>query len=293
MNPQNRIRRNAFYYVIFAPAFAVIMFLTIYPVISVLGNSFFDYNFLRGDRDWYGLGNFVTIIGESVFQRAFLNTVIFSLSATTAEALLGLALALLFYGRFAGKRVAMTTVIFPMMLSTMVICAIWKTMYHHDIGVLNYLFESVGLGRVGWLTNKRMALASVMIVDIWQWTPFAFILLQAGLNSVPPELFEAASIDGAGYFRTIFHVTVPILFNQILMVFLLRTIDTFRIFDKVYALTQGGPGNATETVSYFVYREGFSFFNIGRASAASVYVLLVIAVIATGYISRILREEKA
>ena len=292
MSPLRRVRRDSFYYVIFAPAFFVIMFLTVYPVLAVLTNSLYEYNFLfPADKKWLGLGNFATIIRESIFQRAFLNTVIFSLSATTMEATLGLALALLFYGRFPGKRAAMTTVIFPMMLSTMVICAIWKTMYHHDIGVLNYILESLGLGRVGWLTNKQVALVSVMIVDVWQWTPFTFILLQAGLNSVPAEVFEAASIDGAGYSRTLFHVTIPILFNQILMVFLLRTIDTFRIFDKVYALTQGGPGNATETVSYFVYREGFSFFNIGRASAASVYVLIVIAIVAAGYIRQILKEE--
>ena len=269
----------------------MIVFLTIYPVVSVLTNSLFDYNFLYADKEFIGLENFTKIVGESIFQTAFLNTVIFSLTATTIEATLGVVLALLFYGRFAGKRMTMIAVIFPMMLSTMVICAIWKTMYHHDIGVLNYLIKTVGMQPVGWLTSKEVALFSVMIVDIWQWTPFAFLIVQAGLNSIPPELFEAASIDGAGYFRTLFHVTIPVLFSQILMVFLLRTIDTFRIFDKVYALTQGGPGNATETVSYFVYREGFSFFNIGRASAASVYVLLVISVIAAGYIRNILKRE--
>ena len=291
MNARQRVRRDSFYYVILTPAFLVIVFLTIYPVVSVLTNSLFDYNFLYADKEFIGLENFTKIVGESIFQTAFLNTVIFSLTATTIEATLGVVLALLFYGRFAGKRMTMIAVIFPMMLSTMVICAIWKTMYHHDIGVLNYLIKTVGMQPVGWLTSKEVALFSVMIVDIWQWTPFAFLIVQAGLNSIPPELFEAASIDGAGYFRTLFHVTIPVLFSQILMVFLLRTIDTFRIFDKVYALTQGGPGNATETVSYFVYREGFSFFNIGRASAASVYVLLVISVIAAGYIRNILKRE--
>lgn len=291
MNALQRIRRNSFYYVIFTPAFVVILFLTLFPVFSVLTNSLFDYNFLNANKEFIGFENFIQIIRESIFQTAFLNTAVFSLSATTIEATLGVVLALLFYGSFPGKRATVTAVIFPMMLSTMVICAIWKTMYHYDIGVLNYLIERVGLHPVGWLTNERVALVSVMIVDVWQWTPFAFLIVQAGLNSVPSELFEAAAIDGAGYVRTLFHITLPVLFSQILMVFLLRTIDTFRIFDKVYALTQGGPGNATETVSYFVYREGFLFFNIGRASAASVYVLLVIAVIAAGYIRNILKQE--
>ena len=288
---KRRQRGNLFYYAIFLPAFLVILFLTIYPVLSVLLNSLFRYNFLAGERAFLGFGNFLRIIREQIFRTAFLNTVIFSFSATMVEASLGVFLALLFYGRYPGKRLAMTIVIFPMMLSTMVICAIWKTMYHYEIGVLNYLIASAGLPRPGWLISKRMALFSVVIVDVWQWTPFAFIIVQAGLNSVPQELFEAASIDGAGYLSTVLHIVFPILANQILLVFMLRTIDTFRIFDKVYALTQGGPGNATETVSYFIYREGFSFFNLGRASAAAVYTLIVIAMIATFYIRSILKEE--
>jgi multiple sugar transport system permease protein len=286
-----RQRGNLFYYVIFLPAFLVVLFLTIYPVFSVLLNSLYRYNFLAGQRSFLGLGNFLTIIGEQTFRKAFLNTLIFAFSATAVEASLGVFLALLLYGRYPGKRASMTVIIFPMMLSTMVICAIWKTMYHYEIGILNHLLTSVGLPRMGWLINKKMALMSVIIVDVWQWTPFAFIIVQAGLNSMPPELFEAASIDGAGYMATVFRIVFPILADQILLVFLLRTIDTFRIFDKVYALTQGGPGNATETVSYFIYREGFSFFNLGRASTAAVYTLLVIALVASFYIRNILRKE--
>lgn len=284
-------RGNLFYYMIFLPAFLVILFLTIYPVFSVLLNSLFRYNFLARERLFLGIGNFLRIIGEQMFRKAFLNTLIFSFSATLVEASLGVFLALLFYGRYPGKRLTMITIIFPMMLSTMVICAIWKTMYHYEIGILNHLLTSLGVPRMGWLISKRMALLSVIIVDVWQWTPFAFIIVQAGLNSVPRELFEAASIDGAGYLSTVFYIVFPILANQILLVFLLRTIDTFRIFDKVYALTQGGPGNATETVSYFIYREGFSFFNLGRASAAAVYTLIVIALIASFYIRNILKKE--
>ena len=112
------------------------------------------------------------------------------------------------------------------------------------------------------------------------------------MNSIPKEVFEAAGIDGANYFKTLIFVTFPILFSQILLVFLLRTIDTFKIFAKVYALTQGGPGNATETVSYYVYREGFTFFNLGRATTASIYILVVIAIISVFYIRAIMRKER-
>lgn len=292
MDRLQRVRTSFFYYAIFFPAFIVVVFLTVYPVVTVLINSFYEYNYIQGTRAFLGIENFGDIIQESVFQAALRNTIIFSLVATAIEASLGVVLALLFYGNFTGKKPTMITVIFPMMISTMVICAIWKTMYHYDIGIINYLLSSMGLGRVGWLHNERIALLSVIIVDVWQWTPFAFIIIQAGLNSVPGELFEQANIDGAGYFKTIFYVALPVLAHQILLVFLLRTIDTFRIFDKVYALTQGGPGNATETVSYFIYREAFSFFNLGRASAGSIYTLIVISVVAAFYIRHILKEER-
>jgi len=284
-------RQDFFYYLIFLPAVAVILFLTLYPVFSVLYTSLFKYKFIYDIRDFVGLGNFVKIIRDPLFRTSFLNTIIFSATATVAEVTIGLFLSLLFYGRFFGKRVFLIMVVFPMMISTMVVCAVWRTLYHFDIGLLNYLLRSLGFKGVGWLINPRIALFSIILVDIWQWTPFAFIVIQAGLNTISKEIFEAASIDGAGYWNTLLTITLPILSKQILLVFLLRTIDTFRIFGKVYALTQGGPGNATETVSYYIYREGFSYFNLGKASTASIYTLLFIALISVLYIRNIMKGE--
>ncbi len=284
--------RNRFYYLILFPAFAVIVFLTVYPVIQVFVNSFYKYNYLNDVRLPYGLTNFVTIIKDDLFRTAFANTIVFSVIATSVEVSLGFFLALLFYGFFPGKRIAMIIVVFPMMVSTMVICAVWRTLYQFDIGLLNYLLKLAGFAPVGWLNDPHVALFSVILVDIWQWTPFAFIIVQAGLLSIQREVFEAASIDGAGYFQTIFRVTIPILWSQILLVVLLRTIDTFRIFAKVFALTGGGPGNSTETVSMYIYREGFVYFNLGRASTVSVYTLAVIALIAIVYIRQILKGDE-
>ncbi len=287
------IKNKSFYYIIFLPAVIVILFLTVYPIFDVFSLSFYKYNYLSDSKTFFGFKNFVRIFNDRTFQRSFTNTLIFSTLATFSETAIGIFLALLFYGYFKGKRVFMIMVIFPMMISTMVICAVWKTLYHYDIGLLNYLLKLIGLKPFGWLINQNVALLSIVLVDIWQWSPFAFIIIQAGLNSIPKEVFEAASIDGANYRKTLLYITFPILFSQIMLVVLLRTIDTFRIFGKVYALTQGGPGNATETLSYYVYREGFTYFNLGRASTASVYILLVIGVIAFFYIRNILREENS
>ena len=286
-----RGRGGLFFGLIFLPAFAVVLFLTVYPVVNTIYVSFFDYNYLSGEKTFIGLENFLKIGGDTVFQTAYRNTVFFAVMATAAEVGLGIVLALLFYGDFPGKRPMMIAVIFPMMISTMVVCAVWRILYHYDAGLLNYLLRSMNLKPIGWLISSRTALSSVVLVDIWQWTPFAFIMIQAGLNSIPRSIFEAADIDGAGYFRKLFGITLPILGSQILLVFMLRTIDTFRVFGKVYALTGGGPGNATETVSYYIYREAFSYFNLGRAGASAMLVLIAIVFIASGYIRGIIREQ--
>jgi multiple sugar transport system permease protein len=280
-----------FYWAIFAPALAVMVLLTVYPILNVAVTSFQNYSYLTGVRRWTGIGNYVDILRDKVFLRAFLNTILYCLGTTVCEVGFGTILALVFFGEFRGKSGFMIMAIFPMMLSTMVVCAVWKTLYHYDIGLFNYVLNSLGLGKVGWLIDKDKALLSLAIVDIWQWTPFAFIVMQAGLSSVPTEIFEASMIDGANYRQTVFRVTLPILKDQIFLLLLLRAIDTFKIFAKVMALTRGGPGNATETTSFFIYREAFSYFKLGRSSAASVITLATVALASVYYLRKILKEE--
>ena len=289
MAPGRYLKKNLFYYVILAPAVLVMAWLTLYPVIKVVGLSFYKYNFISDVKKFVGFGNFYQLLHERLFQAAFFNTLGFSVIATVFEVLLGIVLALLFEGHFAGKKTFMTIAIFPMMISTMVVCAVWKTMYHYDIGLFNYLLRSAGAKPVGWLIDQHRALFSVIIVDVWQWTPFAFLMTQAAMSSIPYETYEAAQIDGARYRQSVFYITLPIISSQIMLVVMLRTIDTFKLFGKVYALTQGGPGNATETLSYFIYREGFSYFNLGRASTGSLLTLVVVVAISLVYIRQILK----
>lgn len=292
MKRSGRMRGMApFYWAIFAPALAVMLWLTLYPILNITVTSFQNYNYLTDVRRWVGIGNYADILQDKIFLRSFLNTIVYCLGTTTFEVGLGIILALVFYGEFRGKSAFMVMVIFPMMLSTMVVCAVWKTLYHYDIGLFNYILKAVGLGKVGWLIDKDKALLSLALVDIWQWTPFAFIVTQAGLASVPTEIFEASMIDGASYRQTVFKVTIPILRDQIFLLLLLRAIDTFKVFAKVFALTRGGPGNATETTSFFIYREAFSYFKLGRSSAASVITLVAVGLASVYYLRKILKEE--
>ena len=292
MANQGRLRGRApFYWAIFSPALAVMLLLTLYPMLNVLVTSFQDYNYLTEVRRWTGLGNYRDILGDELFQRSFLNTVVYCVGTTVVEVALGILLALLFYGDFRGKSSFMIAAILPMMLSTMVVCAVWKTLYHYDLGLFNQILSSLGLGRVGFLIDSGKALVSLAAVDVWQWTPFAFIVVQAGMASIPAEIFEASLIDGANPRQRVLRVTLPILRDQILLLVLLRTIDTFKIFAKVFALTRGGPGNATETTSFFIYREAFSYFKLGRSSAASIITLAAVVLISLAYMRRILKED--
>lgn len=273
------------------PALSVIVFLTVYPVVNVFWLSLHKYNYLEGTKTFVGLGNYLRLLGDKFFLQGLKNTFLFSTSATIAEVLLGLGLALLFNVEFRGRKLLLPIIIFPMMLSTMVVCAIWRSMYHYDYGILNHFLSLIGIGRVKWLIDPKLALWSVVLVDIWQWTPMAFLILLAGLQSIPKELYEAARVDGATGLKLFRHVTLPLLHNHLMLALLLRSIDTFKVFDKVYALTGGGPGAATETISFYIYREGFKYFNMGRASTAAVVMFLAVGIVTAFYIRQVLRRN--
>ncbi|MGC9530614.1 MAG: carbohydrate ABC transporter permease [Candidatus Bipolaricaulaceae bacterium] len=265
-----------------------VAFLTVYPMVNVVRLSFYEYNYLRGSPAPVGMGNYLRLFQDRFFVRGLQNTFLFSLSATVAEVALGLGLALLFNVRFRGRRLLLPLVIFPMMFSTMVVCAIWRSMYHYDYGILNKFLQLIGLGPVRWLIDPDLALWSVVLVDVWQWTPMAFLILLAGLQSIPRELYEAARVDGATGVSLFRRITLPLLRGHLFLALLLRSIDTFKIFDKVYALTGGGPGSATETISFYIYREGFKYFNMGRASAAAVVMFLAVSAVTAFYIRQVL-----
>lgn len=286
-----RLHHQRFFYLLLIPTVLVVAFLTIYPTLAVFANSLFEYDYIGGIRTFVGAANYRAIALDAQFIQSATNTALFVLLAASLETGLGLLLALLYQRPFRGRKTAATLAVVPMMLSTMVVSATWRTLFHFDIGPINALLRGMGADPVGWLIDRRIALFSIVIVDVWQWTPFAFIILLAALQTIPKEYMEAARIDGCDPVAVVHRITLPLMRSHLLMVALLRTIDTFRLFSKVYALTGGGPGNATETVSYYIYREAYRYFNLGRAGAASVLAFAVIAVVAAFYLPRLLREE--
>ncbi|MFL9949164.1 sugar ABC transporter permease [Paraburkholderia agricolaris] len=272
------VRRFLPLVVLVGPAGLVLGVLALYPVLRVLVDSFFNVDYASGQRAFTGLENYRAVLADSEFTASFFNTLQFTVVASVSEVVLGAALALLFYRAFRGRRFVMPLLILPMMLSTLVCSAIWRNWLNYS-GFLNALLAVFGLPGVQWLSDPNLAIWSLILVDVWQWTPMAFLIILAGLQSIAPELYEAARTDGASEWQCLRHITLPLIVPQIVLAMLLRSIDTFKLFDKVYALTGGGPGNATQTLSTYVYDTGFRFFNVGPASAASVLMLLVAAVL--------------
>lgn len=284
--------RNRTALLLLLPAVILMAGLTLYPLGRSLALSFFvtEYGF-EGAR-FVGLLNYERLFSDRFFLRAIRNTVSFTLLATLGELALGLGLALLVNRGFRGRKALIPVLVAPFILSTMVVTAIWSAWFHYDFGYLNNLLRAVGLEGVEWLSSPRIALYSLVLVDIWQTTPLVFLILLAGLQSIDPALYEAARLDGAGRGRILWTITLPLLLPHLMLAALLRSIDSFKIFDKVYALTGGGPGQATETLSMFLFRQGFRFQEMGAASATAMVMVAIAAVLAGVYAAMILRGGK-
>ncbi|MPZ11425.1 MAG: ABC transporter permease subunit [Kiloniellaceae bacterium] len=283
----SRSRTTAF--LLLAPAIALFALLTLYPLGRGLLLSFFitDYGF-EGAR-FVGSENYQDLLGDRFFRRATWNTVVFTLMATVSEVALGLLLALMVSRRFPGRWLVIPTLVAPFVLSTMVVTAIWSAWFHYDFGFLNNLLRAVALPPVEWLFDPDLALLSLVLVDLWQTAPLTFLILLAGLQSIPPEVYEAARVDGAAPRQVLLSITLPLLRPHLLLAALLRSIDSFKIFDKVYALTGGGPGQATETLSMYVYRLGFQYFDVGLASATAVVMVVIAGALAAVYALKIVK----
>ena len=274
-----------------APALFLFGLLTIYPLVRVLLLSFFYTEYGFTGASFVGLENYAALLGDSFFRIATWNTIFFTVTATASEVGLGLLLALLVSKRFPGRFIVIPTLVAPFVLSTMVVTAIWRAWFHYDFGFLNNVLRAGGLPPVAWLFDPDIAMLSLVLVDVWQTVPLTFLILLAGLQSIQPEIYEAARMDGAGPRQILLRITIPLLVPHILLASLLRSIDSFKIFDKVYALTGGGPGQATETLSMYVYRLGFQFFDVGMASAAAVIMIVIAGALAGLYAVRIMKGE--
>lgn len=271
------------------PTVFYLLALTIYPLLYSLYLSFQTYTPQTNVFAFAGLANYRELLTDPVFRASFINTLIFTGVVTISEIIFGLALALFFERDFVGKALLRTALIIPMLSTPMVVGLMWRFLLNADWGVINWLFSFVGIGPINWVGLSPWSLISLMLVDIWQWTPFAFLMLYAGLQALPHEPFEAAKVDGASAWQRFRYITLPLLRPLIAILLILRSVDAFRSFDTVFALTYGGPGTNSYLLSFYAYLTGFSFLRMGYASAIA-YVMVIFVIIATTWMLRVVRR---
>lgn len=258
------------------PLVLLYLSLTIFPFIYMIVISFFDYNLARGGGPQFvGIRNYVTIFTTDRLARDSIRfSLVMLLVAVPLEVVLGSVLSFLIQNT-KGEKIYRSFLIVPMMVPPVVAGIMWKMLLNYAYGPINYFISLFGGPKISWLGDWFYSQMAVVIMDIWQWTPFVFLITYAGLQGIPAELVEAARVDGASGIAIIRYVELPLLLPLILVAFLLRLIDALKLFDLVYMTTWGGPGSATHSFSFYIYKVGISYgWDVGYAAALSVLLLI-------------------
>ena len=263
------------------PAVVVLLALTVLPIANMAAMSFFNIGWSEGEAVWTGVGlqNYRDLAADNLFQAGLLNTLIFVIVAVSAQIVLGFFLALMVSRIRRGRTVYRAIFLLPILIPGIVIGAIWKLMYNFDFGIINQLTALLGFAAQDWLGQSSTALLSVIIVDIWHWTPFCFLLLLAGIESLPQDVYEAAKIDGASGWQELRLITLPMLWPTILVTAAFRVIVAFKVFDEVFLLTGGGPGTSTEVLSFTIYQRFFTEDRVGYGSALAITAIFLVSLL--------------
>ena len=263
-------------YMFMAPAAIIMAIALLYPLAYMVWGSFraWDPSQTIGEAEFVGLKNYVTLWNDPNFLESLSVTLKFAFFVVTFEMLIGVGLALLLDRNIRGMSILRTLFILPMMIAPVVVGLMWRYMYHPSVGTFNRTLDGLGLPKVDWLGDH--ALMSVIIADIWQWTPFIFILALAGLQSLPHSALEAARIDGATAWQQIIYIKLPLMMPVLIVTGLLRLIDAFKVLEVILVMTEGGPGLSTEILALRISRTATEFRELGVAAAMSNYLLLLL-----------------
>ncbi len=265
------------------PALLLMSVIIAYPLFSLLYLSFTNtnaFNIISGDISFIGLKNFILLFKDKIFLKSIFNTMYFVVVSVFLEFFFGTVIAALVYpiGRKL-KNLIITLVLIPTMIADVAVGLVWETLLNVSTGVINYFIKLLGFNSISFLSNKSLAMITIILIAVWQWTPFLFIFVLAGMESLKTTYFEVAKLEGASLLQTWIHIILPLIKPVILVALFFRITSAIRVFDKVYVLTGGGPGSATETISTYIRRVGFVDVNFGIASAGGVVMLLIAFII--------------
>lgn len=260
-----------------------------FPVAWALFTSLFGYTLLApGFDNFVGAENYTRAFTDSEFRHAAWVTLLFVTAVVILEFLLGFLIALMLNDTERGKNVYYLILLCPLLMNPVVVGLIWRMFLHPSLGIVNYLLGTVGISPVNWLGGSDMAFWTVVMVDIWHQVSFMIVLLLAGLSALPREPYEAARVDGAYRLQTFWHITLPLMRPVIIVTLLIRVIFAVKTYDLIYIMTRGGPGTATDLISYYIYRRAFVSLEIGEACAMS-GILLLVVIAMTMYLHRSMR----
>ena len=273
------------------PTLVVLLVMTAYPLVFTLVYSFTDYNLLESLRQpasFIALKNYTDLLSDEYFQQAIWNTVKFTILAVIFEMIIGFLMALLVNSLRRGQKAMRTLLLLPYLLPTVTVAMSWRMMLSPNYGIVNQVLSALNLPVYNWFSDVHTAFGMLVLIDVWQSAPFVFLLLYAALQSVPASQYEAARIDGANSIKTLFYVTIPNIKNSLALCALLRTIDSFRLFDKVNLLTGGGPANSTATITQYLYNYGIRSLDFGFGSAGAIVMTVLVLILSSFYIKRAL-----
>lgn len=261
-----------------APAVVVMAVALLYPIGYMIWASFLNWNPSQriSEADFVGLRNYRFLLQDGAFLESFFVTVKFAAVVVTVEMILGVGLAMLLDRKLRGMTLLRTIFILPMMIAPIVVGLMWRYMYHPTVGIFNRTLKSWGFDPVPWLSDGSWAFASVIIADVWQWTPFIFILSLAALQSLPQSAMEAARIDGASGWQLILYIKLPLMLPVLIVTALLRLIDAFKVLEVILVMTNGGPGLSTEILALRISRTASEFRELGTAAAMSNLLLILL-----------------
>lgn len=270
-------------FIMVTPTLLILLIIAVVPLVYVVGLSFTGSTLAQPFNEFVWFKNFRDAFHDEVFGKAIVNTLVFAFSVTTIETLLGFVLALAFRGEQRLGGIVRTLALIPLFTPPVAIAMIWRLIYDPNSGLINHYFQQWGIFKnsVAFLGQPYLAMPSIMLADIWQWTPFTFLLSLAALQALPKAPFEAANVDGASRWQIFRRLTLPLVSPMLIVIFMFRFLIALKVFDLVFILTYGGPGSATNVASFYIYRIGFTQFKTGYAAALSILVLLLISVVTT------------
>ncbi|HYG06326.1 MAG TPA: sugar ABC transporter permease [Stenotrophomonas sp.] len=270
------------------PAAAVMLVACLYPVLTALQLGFYDWSIGMpwADAEWVGMETFARTLQDAAVWRSLWTTLLFAFVCVSAEMIMGIALALALEAQtgraLRGIAVFRTLFILPMMIAPIAVGLTWRYLFDAQFGLLNALLGVFGVEPLAWLADEGPAFAAIVIADIWQWTPFVFIMLTAALANVDGAVLEAARMDGANWRQLAFRIKLPMVMHVIVLTLVMRLIDAFRVLEVIYILTFGGPGDSTEILSLYIYKTAFVSQRLGSAAAVSVLLLAVVGLLTWG-----------